>query len=334
MGMMKAIVAKTFGRDARLEAVELPIPELRSGHVLIEVKASSLNPIDNVFLRMELEGMSPELPAVLHGDVAGVVAGVAPDVETFQVGDEIYACAGGFKGSGGALADYMVADATLLARKPASLNFAQAAAMPLVTLTAWEGLIDRANIHAGQHVLIHGGTGGVGHIAVQIAKDKGARVATTISSPTKAEIALALGADDIINYRRESVEQYVERLTGGVGFDIVYDTVGGTVLDQSFRAVRKKGQVINILGFNTHDLSPAFRNGVTLHFENMTLPLLTGSGRARQGEILRQAAALVDEGKLKPLLDPHTFTFAQANEAHALYESKKHVGKIVLEIAG
>jgi NADPH:quinone reductase len=333
MGMMKAVVAKTVGRDTRLETVELPIPELRTGHVLIEVKASSLNPIDNVFLRMELDGMSPELPAVLHGDVAGIVAAVASDVETFQVGDEVYGCAGGFKGSSGALADYMLADARLLARKPASLNFTQAAAMPLVTLTAWEGLIDRANIQAGQHVLVHGGTGGVGHIALQIAKGKGARVATTVSSPAKAEIALGLGADDIINYRQESVEQYVERLTGGRGFDIVYDTVGGMVLDQSFRAVRKKGQIINILGFNTHDLSPAFRNGVTLHFENMTLPLLTGSGRARQGEILRQAAALVDAGSLKPLLDPHTFTFDQANEAHALYESKKHVGKIVLEIA-
>lgn len=330
MGMMKAAITRTVGRDARLETVQLPIPEPRAGQVLIEVKASSLNPIDNVFLRMELEGMSPELPAVLHGDVAGIVVGVGPEVEALEIGDEVYGCAGGFKGSGGALADYMAADASLLAPKPASLGFAQAAALPLVTITAWEGLVDRADIQAGRHVLIHGGCGGVGHVAVQIAKAKGARVATTVSSDAKAKIARDLGADDIINYRDESVEEYVGRLTGGEGFDIVFDTVGGAVLDQSFHAVRKNGHVINILGFNTHDLSPAFLRGVTLHMENMTLPLLTGAGRARQGEILAQAADLVAEGKLKPLLDPHRFTFAQANDAHALYESRKHVGKIVL----
>jgi len=330
MGMMKAAVAKTVGREARLEIVELPIPELQTGQVLIEVKASSLNPVDNVFLRMGIEGMSPELPAVLHGDVAGVVAEVGAEVEAFAVGDEVYGCAGGFKGHGGALADFLAADAQLLATKPSSLSFAQAAALPLVTITAWEGLVDLAGIQADQHVLIQGGCGGVGHVALQIAKAHGARVATTISSHAKAKTACDLGADDIINYRQESVEQSVQRLTGGRGFDIVYDTVGGAVLDQSFRAARKKGQIINILGFNSHDLSLAFRSGLTLHFENMTLPLLTGVGRARQGEILRQAAELVEAGKLKPLLDPHRFTFDQANEAHALYESRKHVGKIVL----
>jgi len=330
MSMMKAVVAKAVGRDARLEPVEVLVPEPQAGQVLIEVKASSLNPIDNVFLRIHLEGMSPKLPAVLHGDVAGIVRSVGPDVDAFAVGDEVYGCPGGFKGHPGALADFMLADVRLLARKPASLDFAQAAALPLVTLTAWEGLIDRANLQAGQHVLVQGGCGGVGHVAIQVAKAHGARVATTISSPAKAEIALDLGADDIINYKHEAVEQSVHRLTDGRGFDIVYDTVGGAVLDRSFRAVRKKGQVINILGFNSHDLSTAFRNGATLHLENMTLPLLTGEGRDRQGEILQQAADLVEAGKLKPLIDPNQFTFAQANEAHELYESKKHVGKIVL----
>ncbi len=330
MGMMKAAVARTSGRDARLESAELPIPEPQAGQLLIEVRASSLNPVDNVFLRMGLEGMSPQLPAVLHGDVSGVVVEVGPEVEAFTVGDEVYGCPGGFRGSGGALADYMAADAQLLAPKPASLDFAQAAALPLVTITAWEGLVDLAGIQAGQHVLIQGGCGGVGHVALQVAKAKGARVATTISSHAKAKIVRDLGADDIINYRQESVEQSVQRLTGGRGFDIVYDTVGGAVLDQSFRAARKKARVINILGFNSHALSPAFRSGLTLHFENMTLPLLTGVGRARQGEILRQAAELVEAGKLTPLLDPHKFTFDQANDAHALYESREHVGKIVL----
>jgi len=330
MSMMRAFVAKTTGPDAMLEPVELPITEPQSGQVLIEVKASSLNPVDNVFLRMHLEGMSPELPAALHGDVAGVVSAIGPGVDAFDVGDEVFGCPGGFKGHGGALADFMLADVRLLARKPLSFDFPQAAALPLVTLTAWEGLIDRAGLQPAQHVLIQGGCGGVGHAAIQIAKAHGARVATTISSDAKAEIARGLGAEEIINYREESVAQYIDRLTGGEGFDIVYDTVGGAVLDQSFQAARRKGQVINILGFASHDLSPAFRRGITLHFENMTLPLLTGQGRDRQGEILRQAAELAEAGKLKPLIDPNSFTFAQANEAHALYESKKHVGKIVL----
>jgi len=328
---MKAYVTRERSTDARFELAEMPTPEPGAGQIVIAVKATSLNPVDNMFLRQDL-GMNPDLPAVLHGDVAGVVSAVGRGVDGFQTGDEVYACAGGFKGHGGALAEHMLADARLVAHKPSSLDFAEAAALPLVTITAWEGLVDRARIEAGQHVLIHGGTGGVGHVAVQIAKAKGARVATTVSSDAKADIVRGYAVDDIINYLGESVKHYVARLTGDRGFDIVFDTVGGAVLDESFLATRKKGQVINILGFNSHDLTPAFFNAVTLHMENMSLPLLTGNGRKRQGEILREAATLVDEGKLKPLLDPHRFTFAEANEAHTLYESKKHVGKIVLEI--
>ncbi len=226
---MKAYLTRSYGPEARLEAAEIPVPEPASGQILIEVKATSLNPIDNMFLRQDM-GFNPELPAALHGDVAGVVSAVGQGVDRFKSGDEVYACAGGFKGHGGALAEYMVADARLVAHKPHTLDFASAAALPLVAITAWEGLIDRANVQSGQHVLIHGGTGGVGHVALQLAKSKGARVATTISTEDKAKIVRDLGADDIIFYRKQTVEQYVENLTHGQGFDIVFDSVGGQIL--------------------------------------------------------------------------------------------------------
>lgn len=332
MDMMKAYVTLSCGPDARFESAEISIPELSKGQVLIEVKATSLNPVDNKFLRHDL-GINPDLPAVLHGDVAGVVSAVAPDVEGFQVGDEVYACAGGFKGTHGALAEYMPADARLVAHKPESLSFAHAAALPLVVITAWESLIDSAKIQPDEHVLIHGGTGGVGHVGVQLAKANGARVATTVSTREKEQYAHGLGADKVINYREESVKEYVERLTDGRGFDVVYDTVGGPVFYQSLEAVRTRGRIVAVLtGTDSAklDLTTAFMKAVTVHTQNMSIPLITGEGREHHGEILREVAKLVDSGKLKPLLDPHRFSFAQANEAHALFESGKHLGKIAL----
>ncbi len=329
MTTMTAYLTRTYGPDARIEAAEIPVPQATAGQILIEVRASSLNPVDNMLLRQNI-GFNPDLPAVLHGDVAGIVSAVGQGVSGFRAGDEVYACAGGFKGHGGALADFMVADARLVAHKPRQLDFASAAALPLVALTAWEGLFDSANLQPAQHVLIHGGAGGVGHVALQLAKSKGARVATTISTEAKARIVRDLGADEIINYREQSVEQYVQALTGGKGFDIVFDTIGGKTLDHSFAATRNKGQVINILAFATHDLTPAILRSLTLHIENMSIPLLTGVGRERQGEILRKLAALVDNGQLKPLIHERRFTFDEVNEAHALYETKQHTGKIVL----
>ena len=329
---MKAYVTREYGEHGRFELADIETPVAGEGEILIEVKATSLNPIDNKLLRHEL-GFNPELPAVLHGDVVGIVSAIGPGVRKFVLGDEVYACAGGFIGTPGALAEFIPVDENLVALKPKSLSFAEAAALPLVVLTAWESLIDSAKIQPGEHVLVHGGTGGVGHIAVQLAKAKGARVATTVSSDSKAEIARRLGADEVINYREESVDAYVQRLTGGRGFDAVYDTVSGPVFDQSLNATRIRGRVVTVFTgteSTTLDLMNAFIKAATVHTQNMSIPLITGEGRAQHGEILREAAILVDAGKLKPLLDPNHFTFAQANEAHALFESGKHVGKIVL----
>lgn len=326
---MKATIIKAFGDSSVFTQAELPKPELIKGHVLIQVKASSVNPVDYKIRRYG-PPFSPDFPAVLHGDVAGVVEAVGEGVVGFDPGDEVYGCAGGVKGLGGAIADYMLADARLIAKKPTSLDFAAAAALPLVTITAWEGLIDKADIHPGQTVLVHGGTGGVGHIAVQLAKWRGARVIATVSTAEKAQMALDVGADEVVNYRDEAVADYVERLTDSKGFDVVFDSTGGDNLVNSFEAVRLNGVVITPSSSQNYDLSVMHRKGLSLHVVFMLLPMLEDVNRAHHGEILKEAAVLVDDGQLKPLIETKRFTFAQVGSAHDYLEQNKATGKIVL----
>jgi NADPH:quinone reductase len=332
--VMKAYRVHEFGKAAKFVKDEVDKPGAKQGHVVVEVKATSLNPVDHKLLKSNL-GINPALPGTLHMDVAGVITEVGEGVTDFKTGDEIYGCAGGLQGEAGniegALADFMLADINLIALKPKSLSFSESAALPLVTITAWEGLFDRAHIKKEDHVLVHGGTGGVGHLAIQLAKQHGARVTTTTSSEDKANIAKDLGADDIIFYRDETVADYTQRLTEGKGFDVVFDTIGGNNLDKSLEAARVSGQVISIVGQNQHDLTPMHIKGLTLHLVFMLLPMLTGRGRAHHSVILEKVAKWVDEGLIKPLIHKEKFRFDQANEAHALYASNKHIGKIILE---
>jgi NADPH2:quinone reductase len=330
---MKAQVINRFGPSSVFEPAELPRPAPGPGEVLIRVAASSVNPVDCKIRSGLLQAIAPEFPAVLHGDVAGVVEETGAGVDRFQPGDEVYACAGGLKGLGGALAEYMAADAGLVARKPASLTMAEAAALPLVSITAWEG-IARAGVKPGQHVLVHGGTGGVGHVAQQLARVRGARVTVTCGSAAKCEQARALGCDDAVNYRDEDAADYVQRLTDGRGFDVVFDTVGGAVLDQSFAAAALNGAVVSIATRSTHDLTPLHARGLSLHVVFMLIPMLHGVGRAAHGRILEEVAKLADTGRLRPLVDPRAFTLDQAGEAHALLESGGATGKVVLTNPG
>ena len=209
-----------FGDASVFHLEEMPIPKVKPMHVLIEVKATSLNPLDTKIRSGVFSGLAPAFPAVLHGDVAGIVAEVGEGVSDFKQGDEVYGVAGGVKGTGGALAEYMLADARLLAHKPKNLSFAEAAAFPVVSITAWEALVKRANIQAGDEILIHGGTGGVGHIAVQLAKWIGAKVYTTVSTPEKALMAKEFGADVVINYKETPVKDYVDQYTDARGLNI------------------------------------------------------------------------------------------------------------------
>lgn len=328
---MKAMVIDQFGDPGVFRKSELPTPKPALGQVLIRVAATSVNPIDYKVRKGFVPAITPDFPAVLHGDVAGVVVEAGPEATRFKPGDEVYACAGGFKGlPGGALAEYMLADEALVAFKPKKLTMSESAALPLVSITAWEALIDRAQIHKGQHVLVHAGTGGVGHIAIQLAKWIGARVATTVSDERKEEIAKRLGADDIIFYRRESVGEYVARLTGNNGFDVVFDTVGGENLDNSFAAAREGGTVVNIAARSTHNLSPMHQKALSLHVVFMLLTMMRDKGRNKHGEILSRIAELADEGRIVPLIDKRIFHFTEVSEAHAYAESGSAIGKVVL----
>ena len=329
---MRAMLLHSFGEtpDFRLENV--PMPEVLPGRVLIRVAATSVNPID-IKIRTTRPAFAPKLPAILGKDVAGVVEAVGKYVTAFQPGDEVYGCPGGVGDLPGALAEYQLADPSFLARKPASLSMRQAAALPLVTITAWEALFDRARLQPGQHVLIHAGAGGVGHVAVQLAKIFGAKVTATVSSEDKARIATGFGADATVNYHQESVEEYVARLTGGQGFDVVFDTVGGANLDASFQAARIKGQVVSTNTRSTHDLAPMHARALTLSVVFMLLAQLTGLGSEHQGNILAQAAKLADAGKLTPLLDASRFTLEQVAEAHNHLASGKALGKVVIDVA-
>ena len=279
---MKAVVIEHFGEPNVFQAVNLPQPKLLPNHVLIKVVATSVNPVDIKIRQGAVVDIAPDFPAVLHGDVAGVIEAVGDNVEAFKVGDEVYGCAGGVKGTGGGLVEYMLADVNLIAHKPKSLTMAEAAALPLVSITAWEGLIDRAKIHSGQKVLVYGGTGGVGHIGVQLAKWAGAQVYATVSSETKAAIAKlaegiarSLGADVTINYYDTAVEEFVAKYTDGDGFDVVFDTVGNDNLQNAFKAVKLNGTVVSTVSLSKQDLTLLHAKGLTLHLVYMLISMLS-----------------------------------------------------------
>jgi NADPH2:quinone reductase len=309
----------------------MPSADLELNQVRVRIHASGANPLDTKIRAGKGEHAQQPLPAVLGVDMAGVVEEAGPGVATFQAGDEVYGMVGGVGGHQGTLAESIVADANLLARKPSKLSMHEAAALPLSVLTSWEGLVDRARVHEDQSVLIHAGAGGVGHIAIQIAQAFGARVFATVSRDKK-EIVERFGASPI-DYRSMPVEAYVAEYTGREGFDIVYDTVGGETLDASFVAVKRyTGHVVSSLGWGSHSLAPLSFRGATYSGVFTLLPLITGQDRAHHGEILARAAALADAGKLRPLLSDQQFSPANLAEAYARVEAGS-VGKVVVTMA-
>jgi NADPH:quinone reductase-like Zn-dependent oxidoreductase len=258
-----------------------------------------------------------------------VVEQTGRDVTRFNPGDEVYGMTGGVGGVPGSLAEFAAVDADLLAPKPANLSMREAAALPLIFITAWEGLIDRAALKAGQKVLIHGGAGGVGHVAIQIARAIGADVFATGSAAQRATIE-GFGATFI--ERDTAIEAYVAEHTGGRGFDIVYDTVGGKVLDASFEAVRRFGHVVSALGWGTHALAPLSFRAASYSGVFTLLPLLSGEGRAHHSEIMAEATRLVEAGKLTPLVDARRFTLESVGDAYALIRDHAAKGKLVVDI--
>jgi NADPH2:quinone reductase len=327
---MRAQILKKSGGAENFSLQEVACPEPAAGQVLVRIAATSVNQID-IKIRGGLP-IGPALPGILGGDVAGTVEAVGPGVTDFAPGDEVYGCVGGVRGQGGSMAEFIAADARLLAPKPRRLSMREAAALPLVTITAFDAL-DRAAVAAGEHVLVHGGTGGVGHIGVQLAKARGATVATTVPSAEMAALARDLGADATINFQEESVADYVARLTGGRGFDVVFDTVGGANLDKSFAAAALGGRVSATAARSTNDLSPMHNKALSLNVVFMLIPMLHDLHRERHGRILREAAVLVEAGKLRPLIDPTRFDLTTAPDAHRFLESGRAQGKVVIDIA-
>jgi NADPH2:quinone reductase len=330
---MKVQLIKKFGDPSVFEPSEIAKPSLKSGCVLIKVFATSVNQIDCKIRSGMVSAIAPDFPAILHGDVAGVIEEIATDVKDFKVGDEVYGCAGGLKGSSGALAEYMLADAKLIAKKPKSLSMLESAALPLVSITAWEALFTKANLTHKNNILIHGGVGGVGHIAVQLAKWCGANVFTTVLKNEDFALAQAFGAKEVINAKEEDVQQYIARLTNHQGFDVVFDTVGGTNLDKSLIAAGINGSVVTTAARSTHDLSPMHNKALSLHVVFMLLPILNNHNRETHGKILSQIAHIVDDGKLKPLIDSNQFMLESVSDAHRFLESGKAQGKVVLSIS-
>ncbi len=329
---MKAMILDAYGPDAPFKATDRVQPSAQAGQVLVRVAATSVNTVDTMIraLGQEQLPLSPSLPAVLGMDFAGTVAEVGAGVTDFAVGDEVYGCAGGLLDLQGALAEYMPADARLIAHKPKSVSMREAAALPLCGITAHEGL-QRAKTGKGNKVLVHGGTGGVGHIAIQLAQHWGAEVFATGSTPDKLELIKGYGAS-AIDYTTESVADYVAKHTGGKGFDIVYDSVGGENLVNSFEAAALNAHVATTVSLLSLDLTVAHFKGLSLHVVFMLIPMMHDVGRETHGAVLAELAQLVDAGVLRPLLDEPRYSLEQVGDAHARLTSGSAVGKVVVDV--
>lgn len=329
---MRAVVMTRPGPAEVLESASIPKPMLESPtEVLVRVKAAGVNPVDTK-IRARGPMIDEGLPCVLGCDGAGIVEQVGPDVHHIQAGDAVYYCYGGLgRQRTGNYAEYTIADAAYVAAKPPSLDIVQAAAAPLVLITAWEALFDRARLQAGQTVLIHAGAGGVGHVAIQLAKIAGAEVATTVSTEAKAEFVRGLGADRVILYRQQDVHAEIMDWTDGRGVDIAFDTVGGDVFNQSIPLLRFYGELVTILQAPENaDWKSARLRNLHISQELMLSPQLFALPEAsHQAGILADCAEYFDAGRLRMhVADP--LPLAEAAEAHRRLEQGSMTGKLVL----
>lgn len=325
---MLAAIAESAQSPLAIRHIDRPVAG--KGQVLVKVHAAGVNPLDTKIAAGAGAHARQPLPAVLGLDLAGTVVEVGEAVEGFTPGQEVFGMPGGIGGAQGTMAEYIAVDARLIAVKPHTLSMREAAALPLVFITAWEGLVDRANVRSGQRVLIHGGAGGVGQVAVQLAKARGADVYAT-GSAGSLDFIRSLGAT-AIDYQAQSVEDYVEHYTAGEGFDIVYDTVGGSTLDASFQAVKAyTGHVLSCLGWGQHSLAPLSFKSATYSGVFTLAPLLTGKGREHHGAILREAAALANAGQLTIRVDQQHFALQDVNEAFRQVAEGRGKGKTVIE---
>jgi len=328
---VRAMLMTAVGGPEVLQLADLPDPQLSGEHdVLVRVRAASINPAD---YKQRSHGTGGPLPAVLGSDGAGVVEATGPAVTRVAAGDEVFFCDGGFASLPGTYTELKVVDERYLALKPRRLSFVEAAAAPLVTITAWEALRERARIGAGQFALVQAGAGGVGHMSVQIARLAGARVATTVKPGPKAQLASSLGAELCIDYTREDVAAKLGGWSGVDGADVVHDTVGGKTFTACFSLVRPYGDLVSNVESPWEDeaITAMHNRNLRVSFTWMPAPLVFGwpEHRQRQREILEQAAIHFDAGDLRVEVGA-TFPLEDTAAAHRALEAGQITGKAVL----
>jgi len=322
------------GNPDVLEICQRKIPVMTHPHdVLVRLKAAGVNPIDTK-LRSNGTYAKKQQETILGCDGAGMIEAVGESVTQFNPGDNVYYCHGGIGLAPGNYAEFAVVPEWFLAKKPESLGFIDAAAVPLVLITAWESLFDRARIQAGQKVFIHAGAGGVGHVAIQLAKSAGCDVATTVSSDEKATFVRGLGADHVINYKTQNVTEALLEWTGSKGVDVAFDTVGGDAFKQLIPAVRTYGDLVTILQVpEDMDWKTVRLRNIRISQELMLTPMVMNLKNAarHQSDILKRCAAYFDDGSLSMHVS-RALPLEQAANAHRLIETGGTTGKIVLKI--
>ncbi|MCY0854893.1 NADP-dependent oxidoreductase [Cupriavidus sp. D39] len=332
---MKAFLLDRYGKQRALRCTEVPSPMLGEDEVMVQVHAAGVNLLDSKIRDGEFKLILPyRLPLVLGHDVAGVVVKVGSRVRQFKPGDEVYSRPDDFRI--GAFAEYIAVKEASLAIKPKALSMEEAASIPLVGLTAWQALIEKANLKKGQKVFIQAGSGGVGTFAIQLAKYVGATVATTTSS-ANTDLVRGLGADVVIDYKKDDFEKVLQ------GYDVVLHSQDATALEKSLRVLKPGGTLISISG----PPDPAFASGIGAPwFVRLAVRLLSYGVRKRairrdlkysflfmkaSGRQLSEITSLIDAGAIRPVMD-RVFSFDSTNEAMAYVEKGRAKGKVVVQV--
>ncbi|MBD9391425.1 NADP-dependent oxidoreductase [Acidovorax sp. ACV01] len=332
---MKAFVLDRYGKKAALRLAELPTPELRDDEALVQIHAAGVNLLDSKIRSGEFKLILPyQLPLVLGHDVAGVITKVGPGVRQFKVGDEVYARPDDFRI--GTFAEFVPVKEASLALKPKNITMEEAASLPLVALTAWQALVEKAKLRKGQKVFIQAGSGGVGTFAIQLAKHLGATVATTTSTANVA-LVKGLGADVIADYKTQDFEEVLH------DYDVVLNSQDGKTLEKSLRVLKAGGKLISISGPPDPDFAREIK---APWFVKLVVRLLSAGVRRRalarqvsfsflfmraNGSQLREVTRLVEAGVIRPVVD-RVFSFDSTNDALAYVESGRAKGKVVIKV--
>lgn len=332
---MKSFLIDRYKKGGALRLGEIPEPELRANDVLVEIRAASVNLLDNKIRDGEFKLILPyRLPLVLGNDVAGVVVRAGANVRKFKPGDEVYARP--HQARIGTFAEYIAIDEADVAMKPNNLTMEEAASLPLVALTAWQVLVERANVQKGQKVLIHAGSGGVGTIAIQLAKHLGAYVATTTST-ANVDLVKSLGADVVVDYKKEDFEKVLH------GYDVVMNSLGKDTLEKSIAVLKPGGKLISISGPPDPDFARQNGSGWPLRqvMRLLSLGIRRKSKRrgigysflfmTANGRQLEKITALIEAGHIRPVMD-RIFPFEKTNEALDYIQTGRAKGKVVIAV--